>query len=29
MVQGQVFGRQLDDATYRPMYRVAVVQRQR
>jgi hypothetical protein len=29
MVQGQVFGRQLDEATYRPIYRVAVVQRQR
>ena len=28
MVQGQVFGRQIDDATYRPAYRVAVVQRQ-
>jgi hypothetical protein len=29
MVEGQVFGRQVDDATYRPAYRVAVVQRQR
>jgi hypothetical protein len=29
MVEGQVFGRQIDDATYRPAYRVAVVQRQR
>jgi hypothetical protein len=28
MVEGQVFGRQIDDATYRPAYRVAVVQRQ-
>jgi hypothetical protein len=29
MVQGQVFGRQIDEASYRPAYRVAVVQRQR
>jgi hypothetical protein len=28
MIEGQVFGRQIDDATYRPAYRVAVVQRQ-
>ena len=28
MVEGQVFGRQIDDASYRPAYRVAVVQRQ-
>jgi hypothetical protein len=28
MVEGQVFGRQIDEATYRPAYRVAVVQRQ-
>ncbi|HEX6961381.1 MAG TPA: hypothetical protein VF175_05905 [Lacipirellula sp.] len=28
MVEGQVFGRQIDDATYRPAYRVAVVRRQ-
>jgi hypothetical protein len=28
VVEGQVFGRQIDDATYRPAYRVAVVQRQ-
>jgi hypothetical protein len=28
MVEGQVFGRQIDDASYRPAYRVAVVRRQ-
>ncbi|MBA3483250.1 MAG: hypothetical protein H0T51_15685 [Pirellulales bacterium] len=28
VVEGQVFGRQIDDVTYRPAYRVAVVQRQ-
>jgi hypothetical protein len=29
MIQGQVFGRQIDDASYRPAFRVASVQRQR
>ncbi|MCC6494141.1 MAG: hypothetical protein IT424_14100 [Pirellulales bacterium] len=29
MVEGQVFGRQLDEDYYRPVYRVTVVQRQR
>jgi hypothetical protein len=29
MVQGQVFGRQIDESSWRPAYRVAVVQRQR
>jgi hypothetical protein len=29
VVQGQVFGRQIDDASYRPAFRVAAVQRQR
>lgn len=28
VVEGQLFGRQIDDATYRPAYRVAGVQRQ-
>jgi hypothetical protein len=29
VVQGQVFGHQVDEASYRPAYRVAAVQRQR
>ena len=29
MVRGQVFGRQIDDASYLPAYRVATVERQR
>lgn len=29
MVEGQVFGRQIDEDYYRPVYRVTVVQRQR
>jgi hypothetical protein len=29
VVQGQVFGRQIDESSYRPAFRVAAVQRQR
>jgi hypothetical protein len=29
VVEGQLFGRQIDDASYQPVYRVATVQRQR
>lgn len=29
MVEGQLYGRQIDESSYRPAYRVAVVQRQR